>query len=148
MKKTILLVMLMCLPLYGSDNKEIRITYRQLFDAIREVETGGHPNGGRDAVGDSNTSNGPFQIQRAYWIDATQHDKTIGGTYADVKNKAYAEKIMMSYWHRYGSKAPSAEELSRIHNGGPAGYKRNSTLGYWNKTRAIILRNIHDANTR
>jgi len=133
----------MCLPLYGSDNKEIRITYRQLFDAIREVETGGHPNGGRDAVGDSNTSNGPFQIQRAYWIDATQHDKTIGGTYADVKNKAYAEKIMMSYWHRYGSKAPSAEELSRLHVGGPAGPRRKSSLPYWYRVRKVIIRNLN-----
>ena len=142
MRLCIALLLLLSSVVVAQD-KEIRITYQELFDAIREVETGSEPNGGRDAIGDGGDSIGPYQIQKAYWIDATEYDKTIGGVYKDVKDKDYAEKIMRSYWKRYGRKQPSAEELSRLHNGGHAGCTTlyDNTTKYWEKVRPIILRN-------
>ena len=34
--------------------------------------------------------------------------------------------------------SPTDEDIARIHNGGPNGYRRSSTVGYWNKVRAHL----------
>ncbi len=99
-----------------------------LFEAIRLVETGGHEDP-TNALGDDGKSLGPYQISKAYWLDAIQHCPEIGGRYEDVKIGRYAERIMMAYWDRY---APDEtwETLARIHNGGPRGHERSSTDRY------------------
>jgi hypothetical protein len=113
---------------------------RPVLDAIRQVETGGH----RDpvnAVGDGGKAIGPYQIHRVYWQDAVERDPSLvanGETYANVRNQAYAERVILAYWSRY---APSwdAQTLSRIHNGGPKGHRRRATLGYWGKVQAALM---------
>lgn len=109
---------------------------RALFSAIRQVETGGHPDPS-NAVGDGGLSLGPYQITRAYWLDAVTHAPEIGGRYDDVRGAAYAERIMMAYWDRY---APDdhAETLARIHNGGPRGHKRGGTDVYWQRVSQAL----------
>jgi hypothetical protein len=106
---------------------------RALFDSIRQVESGGARDPG-SLLGDSGASLGPYQIQRAAWADALEYDPSIGGTYQDCRNQAYAERVMVAYWSRY---APNwkPETLARIHNGGPAGHRRKATLGYWLKVQ-------------
>ena len=106
---------------------------RALFDAIRQVESGGAADPG-SLLGDSGASLGPYQIQRRAWIDAMKYDPSIGGTYQDCRNQAYAERVMVAYWSRY---APDwkPETLARIHNGGPAGHRRKATAGYWLKVQ-------------
>lgn len=81
---------------------------------------------------------GAYQITAAYWVDALQHDPTIGGEYTDVTNPEYAEKVMVAYWNRY---APNhkLETLARIHNGGPNGYYHTTTLPYWNLVREELV---------
>jgi len=111
-----------------------------LYDAIRIVETGGEPNEGRDAVGDNGQSIGPYQIQRAYWKDALEFNPSVGGKYEDVRNKDYAERIMLLYWKRYATerrlgRSPTFEDLARIHNGGPNGHRRGATIPYWEKVQ-------------
>jgi hypothetical protein len=108
---------------------------RRFLDAIRRVETGGLPNAGANAVGDKGASIGPYQIQRAYHVDARM--KT--GKYEDCSaSHAYSEQTMLSYFARY---APTAlakkdwETLARIHNGGPKGHTKKATLGYWSKVQ-------------
>lgn len=107
-----------------------------LFDAIRMVETGGHPDPA-NAIGDGGLSLGPYQITEAYWKDAIQHRPEIGGRYEDVKKASYAERIMMAYWDRY-SPDDNAETLARIHNGGPRGHRRSSTDAYWLRVRQAM----------
>ena len=104
---------------------------RPILDAIRKVESGGFKDPSK-ATGDNGKAIGPYQIHYVYWQDATAFDPTIGGQYADCRNQQYAEKIVLAYLRRY---APNwnAETLSRIHNGGPKGYRMNGTLGYWSK---------------
>ena len=34
--------------------------------------------------------------------------------------------------------APTDEDLARIHNGGPNGYKKSATLGYWEKVKKYL----------
>lgn len=103
---------------------------KYLFEAIRMVETGGEFDPA-NAVGDNGLSLGPYQISEAYWIDAVEHCPEIGGSYNNVRDARYAERIMMAYWDRY---APDEtwETLARIHNGGPQGL-RASTDRYWRK---------------
>ena len=104
-------------------------TVDNLLDAMYTVES----KRGKELVGDGGRAIGPYQIWREYWQDAVEWDKTIGGKYEDCMNKAYAEKIVRAYWARYAPKGATLEQLARIHNGGPKGYTRNSTLKYWQK---------------
>jgi len=103
------------------------------FHALAAVES----NHNDDAVGDGGKAIGRYQIWHVYWYDATEFSG-IGGRYHDVKNKAYAERIMRAYWKRYARTAYYAkdyETLARIHNGGPTGHKKKATLPYWNKVQ-------------
>lgn len=108
----------------------------RLFDAIRQVETGGHEDP-RNAVGDNGLSIGPYQIQKAYWQDAIEAHPEIGGQYLHVKDARYAERIMLAYWDRYAPN-DSYETLARIHNGGPKGHEKAATLDYWNKVSSHL----------
>ena len=114
----------------------LEIYPRSLFNAIREVETGGHPDP-NNAEGDGGKSLGAYQISHAYWYDALEKHPAIGGTYEDVRNPFYAEWVMLAYWDRF---APDEtyETLSRIHNGGPMGYIRRSTNNYWKKVQRCL----------
>ncbi len=110
---------------------------RAVLDSVRQVESGGHPNPER-ATGDSGRAIGPYQIWRAYWADALEYDPSIGGTYQDCRNAAYAERVILAYWHRYAPPAPTAEQLARIHNGGPKGWKSKATIKYWLRVQANL----------
>ncbi|MDB4261486.1 hypothetical protein N9878_01325 [bacterium] len=103
-----------------------------LFQAIGQVESG-HDD---DAVGDGGASIGRYQIQRAYWIDSG-----VPGNYEQVRDKAYAERVMRAYWKRYTPQAlrdGDYETLSRAHVGGPKGPQRKSSLPYWRKVEAEL----------
>jgi len=87
--------------------------------------------------GDNGKSIGPYQIQWAYWKDSN-----VPGEYGDVRNKEYAEKVVLAYWKRY---APIAldnldfEKLARCHNSGPRWRdKYSKTDSYWNKVRVQL----------
>ena len=112
---------------------------RQILDAIRQVESGGDDD---CPDGDRGRSIGPYQIQRAYWQDATEFDPSIeGGTYQDCRKREYAEKVIRAYMRRY-IKAEwerlSAEQIARTHNGGPKGASRKSTIAYWKKVKSKL----------
>ena len=110
-----------------------------ILDAIERVETGGHADPA-NAVGDSGRALGPLQIHRVYWQDAVEHDPTLvanGETYASVRNRAYARRVVMAYWSRY-AKSWDSETLARIHNGGPKGHTKRATLGYWAKVQKAL----------
>lgn len=112
------------------------VTMDQFLDAVRQVETGGQANDGRDAVGDGGRSIGPYQIGRLYW-----EDSKVPGRWEDVRDRAYAERVMVAYWARYCPQALKDrdwETLARVHNGGPAGHRKKATLAYWDRVRRII----------
>ena len=110
-----------------------------LFYAIGTVESGHDDN----AVGDGGASIGRYQIQKPYWIDATEFDKTIGGRYEDVRDPAYARKVMRAYWRRYEPEAYRAgnyEVLAKAHNGGWNWRKYPAVKKYWIKVKTEIER--------
>ena len=110
-----------------------------ILDAIEAVETGAEANPA-NAVGDGGKALGPMQIHRAYWLDAVEHDPSLvaaGQTYDSVRDRIYARRVVMAYWLRY-AKSWDAQTLARIHNGGPSGHRKASTLGYWGKVKARL----------
>lgn len=106
--------------------------HRTLLNAMFIVES----SSGKNLVGDNGDSIGPYQIQKAYWQDATEFSK-IGGTYQDCMNKEYSEKIIVAYAKRYEKKAfqdMNYEVLAKLHNGGPSWRRyKSDTQKYWEK---------------
>lgn len=103
----------------------------EFLAAIRQVESHGNDK----AVGDGGKAIGPYQIWHSYWKDATEFDKTLGGSYQDCYDPAYAARVVRAYMARYAPKGASLETLARIHNGGPKGHQKEATLAYWAKVQ-------------
>ena len=112
------------------------ISLDDVFMAIRLAETGGHPDPA-NAVGDSGRSLGPYQVGRAYFQDAVEHDPSLEGLeYEQVRDVEVARRVIYAYWSRYAAGPPwHAEDLCRLHNGGPS---RRGTDAYWAKCRRIL----------
>lgn len=54
-----------------------------------------------------------------------------------------AEKCINAYMARYGTRCtggrtPTDEDYARIHNGGPKGCQKKSTLPYWYKVQSCM----------
>lgn len=106
-----------------------------LYHAIHMVEASGKLN---PKDGDGGKAIGPYQIHYVYWKDATDFDKSIGGSYQDCRKKDYAEKVMLAYWRRYvpdALKNGDFEVLARTHNGGWNGRRVNATKKYWERVK-------------
>jgi len=117
----------------------LRVTHRVFLDALAQVES----NGKDDAVGDNGKALGRYQVWETYWTDALGKCPDIGGKYKDVVDRDYAERVVMAYFLRYGKKALARsdyEMLSRIHNGGPKGYRVKATLPYWKKVENAMAK--------
>jgi hypothetical protein len=130
MTSIILSTLLLIAPPKGTDT-------RAILDAIRTVETGGEADPDR-AIGDKGKALGAYQIHRSYWIDATEKDATLRALgYESVTNREIAERVVIAYLTRY---APDwkIDTVARIHNGGPKGHRKESTLDYARKVRAAM----------
>ena len=112
-------------PANGIDNN--------LIKAIHQVETSGRLG---PIKGDNGAALGPLQIHKAYHADSG-----IPGPYSQCADYDYSVRVFKAYMARYATaaaarpEAPTAQDVARIHNGGPNGYKRNSTLAYWAKVK-------------
>jgi len=115
----------------------------QIMAVLIMVETGGHPDPA-NAVGDNGQALGILQMHEAYVADAAEH-ANITWSHSDALNPSSARKIFVAYMNRYAKmerKPPHmsyAEFVSRIHNGGPVGYTKKSTISYWQKVKVLIL---------
>ena len=100
---------------------------------------------------------GPYQISRAYYNDAVQNDPSLrdgGKSYENVMgqgSKEYSERVIQAYMNRYATERRldhpvTDEDIARIHNGGPNGFRRNdgNTLKYWIKVQYNYERGIDD----
>lgn len=112
----------------------------QIIAAIIAVESGGDPS----AIGDNGAAFGALQIHAAYVADANAHSGN-NWKHEDAFDTDVAIEIFKAYMSRYAVSSKtgqpiSAEIICRIHNGGPSGWKRDSTLPYWNKVKKELLR--------
>ena len=106
-----------------------------LLDAIARVESRNDPN----ATGDGGRALGPYQIHRAYWADGTRF-LGVHWSFADARDPHKAREVVRAYLLTYG-RGCSLLEMARIHNGGPAGYKKRCTLPYARRI-ATLLQNM------
>ena len=120
----------------------------QFWNAIKYVESSGDEN----AVGDNGMSIGPLQIQKHYYEDAVERNHALqsgkyeGFTYENCKGPGsfeYSRAVAESYMRRYATKQrlgrpPTYEDMARIHNGGPNGFKRKATLEYWERVKKAL----------
>jgi hypothetical protein len=103
-----------------------------LIEAIHQVETSGRLG---PILGDGGDALGPLQIHRAY-----HQDSGVAGPYSRCADFNYSVQVFKAYMARYATvkrlgRKPTYEDIARIHNGGPNGYKRKSTLAYWAKVK-------------
>ncbi len=115
MKMTTLIVPAL-ISILGAYRTAVAQPSERVLDAIKQVECSGVEN---PPDGDGGKAIGHFQIWHAYWVDAVQFDKTIGGTYQDCRKPEYARKVVRAYLTRYAGKNATAEEYAKCHNGGP-----------------------------
>lgn len=123
--------------------KIIRVTatFEDLLDAIEWIESKGEPN----AVGDNGNAVGSFQIWKVYVDDANRIFKLYirpmyrkdTFSYEDRWSRDKSREMVKIYLWHYG-KDKSFEDMARIHNGGPNGYKKDCTKAYWAKVKARL----------
>ena len=106
-----------------------------MIDAIHQVETGGKLGPTR---GDGGNALGPLQIHRACWQDAK-----IGGRYSQCADLEYSKRVFRAYMKRYATekrlgRVPTNEDMARIWNGGPNGWRKSATIKYWNKVKCVL----------
>ena len=106
-----------------------------LLAALIAVESSGNP----DAIGDNGLAYGCLQLHAAYVQDAAEF---AGKTWRheDAFNPATAEQIVRAYMARYATekrlgREPTYQDIARMHNGGPAGWRKPATLPYWLKVK-------------
>ena len=118
--------------------------FTTFLNALRMTETGGEDQP-ENAVGDGGMSLGPYQISRAYLSDSG-----VKGDWRRCRDRTFSEVVMVAYWKRHCPEALRTrdyETLARVHNGGPNGNRKASTLSYWRivqgmmNTEQIAVRN-------
>ena len=101
-----------------------------LLNAIEQVESGGRA----DAVGDSGSAVGAYQIWKICVDDINRIKGKKIYTYQDRLNKTKSRQMCEIYIDHYG-KGMDDISKARIWNGGPRGYKLKSTVKYGNKVK-------------
>ena len=110
----------------------------RVLAAIRTVESNNDPS----AVGDNGNAIGIYQIWRSYFRDAVEYGR-LDLEYRDCFDPVHADTVVRSYMRRYATerrlgRPVTMEDIARIHNGGPNGYKKQATVKYWKKVKAIL----------
>lgn len=128
MKKIILVILLISQLANAND-------LNQIMDVLKYIETNNNPK----AIGDGGKSFGILQIQQKAIDDVNERFGT-SYIHEDAFDIACAEEIFELYITIWGShleakeKRPlTDEDIVRIWNGGPRGYKRKGTLDYLEK---------------
>lgn len=142
MKKVIIIIALTLFttitksePITETEATLTELDVTEIREVLKQVETNNNP----DVIGDSGDSYGVLQIQKLAIIDVNERYGT-SYTHKDALKVEHAERIFILYIKRWvkhlerveGRKA-TVEDVVRIWNGGPNGYKRKSTLLYYNK---------------
>jgi hypothetical protein len=87
---------------------------------------------------------GILQMTAAYVQDAAEYANE-DWVHIDALDELTAIKIFRAYMDRYATddclgRHVTWEDIARIHNGGPNGYKKKSTIPYWNKVKCLITK--------
>jgi hypothetical protein len=119
-----------------------------LIKALIQVESGdaNHPDGNDYAIGDRTlqySAYGCLQIRWPLVLDINNHFGTSHRARECLGNRALSIDLLTKYMSLYATpqrlgREPTDEDRARIWNGGPAGWLKPSTLGYWQKVDAVL----------
>ncbi len=111
-----------------------------LIPLIAQVETGN-----KNLIGDNGLAAGHFQIHKCVVDDL---NRIYDGKHFEYYHRCIrwkARAMCYLYLSHYGrqytlktGKPATMEVLSRIWNGGPKGYKKKSTVAYWEKLKVFL----------
>jgi len=115
------------------------INLMALIMVIIQVESSGNDL----AIGDDGLAFGCLQMHSAYVQDAAQYAKA-DWVHEDAFDRETSIDIFIAYMSRYATKERlgrevTAEDIARIHNGGPNGWKKSATDAYWEKVRKNVV---------
>ena len=122
------------------------ISLMQIIAAIILIESGGD----NYAVGDSGKSYGCLQLTEAYVADAAEF-ANVDWVHKDAFDRNKSIDIFLAYMSRYATpkrlgRPVTSQDIVRIHNGGPNGYKKQSTKKYWLKIKPLLHANRTECN--
>jgi hypothetical protein len=109
-----------------------------LLDVLASVESGNNPS----AVGDHGHALGLYQIHRAYWEESTQR-LGVDWPFSQAFDPDKARCVVRAYLLHHGC-GRTLLDVARIHNGGPNGYRRRSTLGYARRVDRLLIQRLRD----
>lgn len=111
-----------------------------LLPLLIQVESGGN----NAAIGDNGNAVGCLQM----WKICVDDVNRISGkhyTYKDRYDRQKSLEMAQIYLTHYGKHyekktghKANMEVLARLFNGGPAGYKKKSTIKYWKKVERLV----------
>lgn len=104
----------------------------KFLHAINMVEASGKQG---KIIGDNGRALGGYQIHKPFWQDAVAFDKTIGGQYSDVTNKAYAERVVTAYLNRYALDAIRKHDYKRL---AFAFHRGDDNEQYWRRVQKYL----------
>lgn len=110
-----------------------------LILALIAVESSGNDH----AIGDNGAAYGCLQLHAAYVADAAEYAGE-DWTHEDAFDRETSIEIVVAYMSRYATekrlgRPVTIEDIARIHNGGPNGYKKDATIKYWAKVQAELI---------
>ena len=125
--------------MWGFQGMNETISILQLVLALIAVESSGID----DQIGDDGRAFGCLQIHGCYVADASEH-AGVDWTHEDAFDRVTSLRIFSAYMERYATPerlgTVTAEKMARIHNGGPNGWKKESTVRYWKKVEAELIK--------
>ena len=117
-----------------------------LLLAIAMVESSGNPK----AIGDDGLSWGLYQIRPVYVEDVNRINAQKPNwpgfpvyIHRDAFNPLTAARMVRIYLDHYATperlgRPVTDEDRARIHNGGPNGWRKTATVGYWAKVKEAM----------
>ncbi len=110
-----------------------------LILALITVESSGND----QAIGDNGLAYGALQIHASYAADAAEFAGK-DWKHEDAFDREKSIDMFLAYMSRYATekrigRPVTIQDIARIHNGGPNGYKKEATLVYWEKVKKELF---------
>lgn len=139
------ILLLLSIPFFVLPAQAAPATRDPLIAALIHVESRGNDY----AVGDRGKHEmayGALQIRKPCVDDVNRRFGTKYQAKDMLGNRALSVWVCQRYIETYSSPKylghePTLEDKARIWNGGPAGWKRSATVGYWAKVKKAMARN-------
>jgi len=129
-----------------TNNESYRYSWFEVFDALAWKESNHGQNTTSERAKKENAV-GWYQIRPIYVRDVNRILKLQGKKkrfkLEDRKSKHKSEqmiKILTTFYIKHYKLPLTVENVARIHNGGAKGWKKKSTLKYWQAVRDYLLK--------